>query len=71
MGGVIHAVRKTYRKYIDFIKKDFDFMEKDELSIIQAINKISNRKKEVTLTVAFGQEMTAEGTNAWKQIGET
>lgn len=48
-----------------------NFMEKDELSIIQAINKISNRKKEVTLTVAFGQEMTAEGTNAWKQIGET
>ena len=67
----IYAVRKTYRKYIDFIKKDLDFMEKDELSIIQAINKISNREKEVTLTVAFGQEMTAEGTNTWKQIGET
>lgn len=67
----ICAVRKTYRKYIDFIKKDLDFMEKDELSIIQAINKISNREKEVTLTVTFGQEMTAEGKNAWKQIGET
>ncbi len=66
----IYAVRKTYRKYIDFIKKDLDFMEKDELSIIQAINKISNREKEVTLTVAFGQEVTAEGTNTWKQIGE-
>lgn len=67
----IYAVRKTYRKYIDFIKKDLDFLEKDELNLIQAINTISTREKEVTLTVAFGQEMTAESTNTWKQIGET
>ena len=71
MGGVIHAVRKTYRKYIDFIKKDLDFLEKDELNLIQAINTISTREKEATLTVAFGQELVTEGTSAWKQIGET
>lgn len=67
----IYAVRKTYRKYIDFIKKDLDFLEKDELNLIQAINTISTREKEATLTVAFGQELVTEGTSAWKQIGET
>ena len=67
----IYAARKTYRKYIDFIKKDLDFLEKDELNLIQAINTISTREKEATLTVAFGQELVTEGTSAWKQIGET
>lgn len=67
----IYAVRKTYRKYIDFIKKDLDFLGKDELNLIQAINTISTREKEATLTVAFGQELVTEGTSAWKQIGET
>lgn len=50
----IYAARKTYRKYIDFIKKDLDFLEKDELNLIQAINTISTKEKEATLTVAFG-----------------
>lgn len=67
----IYAARKTYRKYIDFIKKDLDFLEKDELNLIQAINTISTREKEATLTVAFGQELVTEGTSAWEQIGET
>ena len=65
----IHMRRKTYREYIDFIKKDLDFMKKDELNMIWAINKISTREKEATLTVAFGQKI--EGANTWKQIGET
>lgn len=65
----IHMRRKTYREYIDFIKKDLDFMKKDELNMIRAINKISTREKEATLTVAFGQKI--EGANTWKQIGET